>query len=374
MSEFRMPSLGADMAAGTLLEWLKQPGDKVARGDLIAEVDTDKGVIQVEAFTTGTLERILVEPGQKVPVGTVMALIRDDAVPAPGGASPGAVPAPPSGPPPQRVSPLARRRAQDLGVDLAMIRGTGADGAVTVADVERSGQGGVAPAAAPSVEDSAARMRSAIGAAMARSKREIPHYYLSNTIDLGPAMAWLAEQNQSRPVTDRLVAAAVLLKAVALALRDFPELNAWWVEDRAVRQPSINLGVAVSLRQGGLIAPAIEAVDQLSVQELMRRLTDLVARAKGGALRASELSSGTVTVTSLGDRGVDTVLGVIYPPQVALVGFGRIAERPWVVQGAVLPRPVVTVSLSADHRVTDGHRGALFLDRIDQLLREHGAL
>jgi pyruvate dehydrogenase E2 component (dihydrolipoamide acetyltransferase) len=209
---------------------------------------------------------------------------------------------------------------------------------------------------------------------MARSKREIPHYYLSNTIDLGPAMAWLAEQNRRRPVADRLLAAAVLLKSVALALRDFPELNASWVNDRAVRQPSINLGVAVSLRQGGLIVPALEAADQASVEELMRRLTDLVARAKGGALRASELSSGTLTVTSLGDRGVDTVLGVIYPPQVALVGFGRIAERPWVVQGAVVPRPVVTVSLSADHRVTDGHRGALFLDRIDQLLREPGAL
>ncbi|HUL69837.1 MAG TPA: dihydrolipoamide acetyltransferase family protein [Gemmatimonadales bacterium] len=368
-----MPSLGADMAAGTLLEWLKQPGDRVARGDLIAEVDTDKGVIQVEAFTTGTLERILVEPGQKVPVGTVMALIRDDAVTAPAAAPPGAGP-PAAGPLPQRVSPLARRRAQELGVDLASIQGTGAEGAVTVADVERLARGAIMPTATPAVDDSAARMRGAIGAAMARSKREIPHYYLSNTIDLGPAMAWLAEQNQSRPVADRLVAAALLLKSVALALRDFPELNAWWVNDRAVRQPSINLGVAVSLRQGGLIVPALEAADQASVDELMRRLTDLVARAKGGALRASELASGTLTVTSLGDRGVDIVLGVIYPPQVALVGFGRIAERPWVVQGAVLPRPVVSVSLSADHRVTDGHRGALFLDRIDQLLREPGAL
>jgi len=369
-----MPSLGADMAAGTLLEWLKQPGDRVARGDLIAEVDTDKGVIQVEAFTTGTLERILVEAGQKVPVGTVMALIRDDAGSPSAAAPPALPPPPPSGPPPQRVSPLARRRAQELGVDLASIKGTGAEGAVTVADVERLARGGSAHAAAPPVEDSAARMRGAIGAAMARSKREIPHYYLSNTIDLGPAMAWLAEQNQSRPVADRLVAAALLLKSVALALRDFPELNAWWVDDRAVRQPSINLGVAVSLRQGGLIVPALEAADRASVDQLMRRLTDLVARAKGGALRASELSSGTLTVTSLGDRGVDTVLGVIYPPQVALVGFGRIAERPWVVQGAVVPRPVVTMSLSADHRVTDGHRGAIFLDRIDQLLREPGAL
>jgi pyruvate dehydrogenase E2 component (dihydrolipoamide acetyltransferase) len=359
------------MSAGTLLAWLKQPGERVARGDLIAEVDTDKGVIQVEAFASGTLERILVEPGQKVPVGTVMALIRDDG-PAPAGAREPPAPAP--APRPRRVSPLARRRAAELGLDPDSIAGTGADGAVTVADVEESARTSVAPRAAPPREEPAVRMRAVIAAAMTRSKREIPHYYLANAVDLGSAMAWLAEHNQQRPVADRLVVAALLLKAVALALRDFPELNAWWVDERAVLQPSINLGVAVSLRQGGLIVPALEAADRAGVDDLMRRVTDLVTRAKRGALRASELSSGTITVTSLGDRGVDTVLGVIYPPQVAIVGFGRIAERPWVVQGVVVPRPVLTVSLAADHRVSDGHRGALFLDRIDQLLQEPAKL
>ena len=217
-------------------------------------------------------------------------------------------------------------------------------------------------------------MRQTIAAAMARSKREIPHYYLSTTIDMGRAMAWLNEENQRRSVTDRLLSGVLLIKAAALALRQFPELNATWKGNEAVQSQAIHVGVAISLRQGGLIAPAIHHTDRQSPGELMSSFQDLVKRARAGTLRSSELSDPTITVTSLGEQGVETVYGVIYPPQVALVGFGKIVQRPWVVEGAILSRPVVTATLSADHRVSDGHRGGLFLAAIDRLLQEPSQL
>jgi pyruvate dehydrogenase E2 component (dihydrolipoamide acetyltransferase) len=222
--------------------------------------------------------------------------------------------------------------------------------------------------------DRGERMRRAIAAAVTRSKREIPHYYIGHTIDLGAAAAWLAEQNRDRPVTRRLVHGSLLVKAVALSLRDFPELNARWVEGRVVPVPDIHVGLAISLREGGLVAPALHHADRLSLDELMTSTLDLVERARAGALRSSELSDPTITVTILGDRGVDTVYGVVYPPQVAIVGFGTVAERPWVVAGSVVPRPLVRATLAADHRVSDGHRGALFLAAVAQRLQEPSRL
>ncbi|MCK6501307.1 MAG: 2-oxo acid dehydrogenase subunit E2, partial [Nitrospira sp.] len=222
--------------------------------------------------------------------------------------------------------------------------------------------------------DRQAKMRQTIAAAMSRSKREIPHYYLGTTIDMGLALAWLKERNERLPVTARLLPVALLIKAVALALTRVPELNALWNGSTAVRSERIHIGVAISLRQGGLIAPALHDADRLSLGELMARFQDLVKRARAGSLRSSELSDPTITVTSLGDQGVETVFGVIYPPQVALVGFGKIVERPWVLDGRLVARPIMTASLSADHRVTDGHRGGLLLAKIDRLLQEPHSL
>jgi pyruvate dehydrogenase E2 component (dihydrolipoamide acetyltransferase) len=385
MSEFRMPSLGADMTAGTLVSWLKKPGESLHRGDLIAEVDTDKGSIDVEVFTDGVLERCMVEPGQKVPVGTVLALIRDSGSPAAAPAA-AAAPAPPTTKPVEpaavlpggghRASPLARRMAEELHLDLARVQGTGPGGVITADDV-RAASPAQTTAAAPAAQPepaAGARMRSAIAAAMARSKREIPHYYLGTTIDLGRATDWLAAANAQRTVAERVLPAALLLKAVALAVRDFPELNAWYQDGRVVLKPSINLGVAIALRQGGLVAPALLEADRLPVVELMRKLTDLITRARGGQLRSSELAEGTLTVTSLGDQGAESVFGIIFPPQTALVGFGRIVERPWVVDGRVVPRLVLAATLSGDHRVSDGHRGGRFLAAIDHLLQEPDGL
>jgi pyruvate dehydrogenase E2 component (dihydrolipoamide acetyltransferase) len=187
-------------------------------------------------------------------------------------------------------------------------------------------------------------------------------------------MSWLKEENSRRPVTDRLLYGALLIKAVALALHQVPELNAVWKGTGPVQSPDIHVGVAVSLRQGGLVAPAIHHADRQPLGELMKSLQDVVSRARAGTLRSSELSDPTVTVTSLGEQGVETVFGVIYPPQVALIGFGKVMERPWISEGQVVARPVVTATLSADHRVTDGHRGALFLSAVDRLLQEPGRL
>jgi pyruvate dehydrogenase E2 component (dihydrolipoamide acetyltransferase) len=214
-------------------------------------------------------------------------------------------------------------------------------------------------------------MRQAIAAAMARSKREIPHYYLSTNIDLKRALDWLNAENLKRPMEDRLLYGVLLIKAVALTLREFPELNAIWEAGQLVVKPEIHVGVAISIRQGGLIAPALHLADKKSLSELMHDFRDLVQRARAGSLRSSELSDSTITVTSLGEQGVESVFGIIYPPQVALVGFGKIADRPWVVDGQALAvRPVITATLSADHRVSDGHRGGLFLSSLDRCLQQ----
>ena len=369
-----MPSLGADMEAGTLVQWLKRPGDQVKRGDIIAIVDTQKGAIEIEVFEDGAIEKILVEPGTKVPVGTVLAAIHGAEQPGP--KAPGLhIPAPATR---TRVSPVAKKLAADLGVDLHAVRGTGPEGAITREDVERAAAHAAAPGPkGPALQPpglqppSGARpdMRAAIAAAMARSKREIPHYYLSTTIDMSAALTWLRAENEKRSIADRLLAIALLVKAVALGLREVPELNGHWVDGAFRKGAGIHVGCAIALRGGGLVAPAVHDADQQPVGAMMRAISDLVARARAGSLRSSELADPTITVTNLGEQGIDAAFGIIYPPQVALVGFGRVAERPWVVAGQVQPRPLITATLAADHRASDGHRGGLLLAAIDRLLQ-----
>jgi pyruvate dehydrogenase E2 component (dihydrolipoamide acetyltransferase) len=209
---------------------------------------------------------------------------------------------------------------------------------------------------------------------MARSKREIPHYYLANHIDLDRALRWLTEQNEERPISGRILPAALLLKATALALRETPDLNGHWVDERFRPSDAIHLGVAISLREGGLVAPAIHDADRLDLLEMMTSLRDLVNRARSWRLRSSEMSDPTITVTNLGDRGVETAFPVIIPPQVAIVGFGKVVEMPVAIDGQSAVHPVVHATLAGDHRVTDGHRGGLFLDALDRLLQEPGSL
>ncbi|HEU4994575.1 MAG TPA: dihydrolipoamide acetyltransferase family protein [Gemmatimonadaceae bacterium] len=424
-TEFRMPSLGADMQAGTVVTWLVKPGDHVKHGDVVAEIETEKGVFEVEIASGGIVDELIVAKGAKVPVGTVLARLRSDgAPPAEVGAAakaPAAIVAPspaaptPAEPPTKpasvtpaapaerptipapvtpsgrvaRASPLARKIAEAKGIDLTQMKGTGPNGAITKADVERAALQpeplARAPAPEPSIRPPApeplarpttppgteaiAAMRHAVAAAVSRSKREIPHYYLSADINLGPALQWLTTQNQSRAVTDRILPAAVLLKSVALALRKFLGLNGFWTDGAHHPAEAIHVGVAISLRGGGLIAPAIHDADRLSIDQLMRALSDLVRRARSGGLRGSEMTDATITVSNLGDEGAASVFGVIYPPQVALVGFGNIRERPWADNGMLGVRPAVTATLAADHRATDGHYGSQFLAEIDRLLQ-----
>jgi pyruvate dehydrogenase E2 component (dihydrolipoamide acetyltransferase) len=390
MTQFVMPKLGADMNEGRLLAWCKKPGEPIERGEVLAMIETDKTNIDVESFSRGVVETLLVEPSEEwLPVGTPLAVIRADGEAleglqpaAPAARAPERVPpivAPGAAPPIRlapseaervRASPSARKLAEELGIDPALLTGSGPGGRITREDVEQAAASAAKPAPVQPPADKQARMRQAIAAAMTRSKRETPHYYLSHPIDMGRAIEWLNEENLKRPVTERLLYGALLIKATALALRDVPELNAVWRDGQAVFGEGIHVGIAVSLRQGGLVAPALHNTDKQDLSELMRNLQDVVKRARAGSLRSSEYTDPTITVTNLGERGVETVIGVIFPPQVALVGFGKMLERPWIVSGQVLVRPVIVASLAADHRVSDGHRGALFLAAVERLLQE----
>ena len=427
MIDFLLPSLGADMDRAKLNMWLVGPGDAVHKGQIIAEVETEKAVLEVECWDEGVIEELLVQPGPEwLPVGTPLARIRSvepatSTSPAETPTTPAQKPLP-ARPPARRPEPTppVRHLAHELGVDLSTLQGTGEGGTITRGDVRAaaapavkpplvipitgeqrvkasprarflagrlgvdlrgvtaSGPGGMVTAAdvesqpvpAPEPEDKLTAMRRAIARSMAHSKREIPHYYLATHIDLGEAMRWLETQNAERSVSKRILPAALLLKATALGLREIPELNGHWIDDGFRPSPSIHLGVAVSIREGGLVAPAIHDADQLDLDEMMEHLRDLVNRARSWKLRSSEMSDPTITVTNLGDRGVETAFPVIIPPQVAMVGFGKVVDTVVAVDGNSEVHPVIHATLSGDHRVTDGHRGGLLLAAIDRLLQE----
>jgi pyruvate dehydrogenase E2 component (dihydrolipoamide acetyltransferase) len=413
MIEFKMPALGADMDEGTLNEWLVKPGDEVARGQIVAVVETTKAAVEIECWQEGTVRELLVPVGDTVQVGTAMATLvvpGDTAVApqpsvapnvaaaeeAPAAATVVLAPAPakmaaPSAPHRRRwVSPAARRLASSLGVDIESVTGSGPQGALTITDVEHAAASAQKPEptkpepkkpeakkpeakkpeAKAAAADRAAQMRRSIAAAMSRSKHEIPHYYLADEVIMDPALTWLAERNAGRSITERVLPAVLQLKAVALAAKRFKEFNGFWQDDGFVAAPDIHVGVAISLRAGGLVAPAIHNVCTKKLDELMSDLTDLVARARAFSLRSSEMSDPTITVTNLGDQGVDSVFGVIYPPQVALVGFGKPAQRVSVIDKGIRVTTNVQATLAADHRASDGHRGALFLAAINELMQQ----
>ena len=466
-----MPSLGADMQLGKVVEWLVKPGDYVHKGDIVAAVDTDKTVMDIESFEEGVVAEFLVDIGDTVNVGTPIARITAtpaDQSPAPSEPTPAVtaglepLPAPVTvepkvaSPPPAKhgsnISPPVRHLAHTLGVDIGSVHGTGLNGEVTRADVQSAAEGPVSevpavsraqggpagerrirssplarrlaaqlgvglhevagtgpggaitesdvrtagaatgkqveavPSAPPQQAepatdaaprrsrkeiggDKATTLRQSIGSLMSRSKKEIPHYYLATTLDLAAAMAWMQSQNQQRPVSSRLVPSALLLKATALAAMETPEMNGFFSRGTFHPSTSVHLGVAVALRHGGLVAPALHDAQTLALDDLMDQLRGLVSRARAGRLQRAEMADPTITVTNLGDLGVESVYGVIYPPQVAMVGLGKVLEQPWAHNGMLGIRYAVTATLSADHRVSDGLRGGRFLSRIDELLQ-----
>lgn len=389
MTEFRMPSLGADMESGFLREWHVKPGDTVKRGDIIAEVETQKGIIDIEVFDEGIVGDLFIKIDETVPVGTLMThiLTLDEAkaglkpeVPAREEQAT-AVAAIPDGKPSVqaapvvhrvRASPLARRIAQQHGIDLSQLKGSGPEGAITKDDMEKMLATRVT-AGKPLERTAAQNVRMAVAAAMSKSNREIPHYYLQTKVDMAHALGWLAETNKQRQVKDRLLPAVLLIKAVARALEEVPDLNAWW-EDGLQLKKDIHIGFVVSIRQGGIVVPAIHDVGKKNLDELMKALSDIIPRARALRLRSSELSDSTVTITNLGEGGVETVFGMIYPPQVALVGFGGIIQEAWAENGMLGIRPVLTASLSADHRASDGSTGSRFLTALKNHLKNPGQL
>jgi pyruvate dehydrogenase E2 component (dihydrolipoamide acetyltransferase) len=373
MGEFRMPALGADMVEGTVLEWRVRPGDVVHRGDVVAVIDTTKAEIDAEVFEDGVIDELVVAEGTRVPVGTVLAKLTTSAGPAAREeAAPPVVTDSARGAERVRISPLARRLAAARGIELSGLRGSGPRGAIVKADVERAGTLPPAPTPPPQPPPRADRLtglKETTAALMARSKREVPHYYLALDVDLTAALAWMETANREHRIAERMLPAALLLSATARAAAGHPAINGFFRDGELRPGESVHLGVAISIPGGGLMAPAILDADRLGPLEVMARLRDLVRRARSGGLRASELSGGTLTVSSLGDETATTVFGVIYPPQVALVGFGRVAERPWAHAGMVGARPQVTVTLAGDHRASNGQQGAAFLAAVDDHLQ-----
>jgi len=387
MGLFTMPSLGADMEVGQLVEWLVAPGDVVRRGDVVAVVETQKGAIEVETFEAGTVRRLIATIGQDLPVGAPMALILAEGETAPPDQPAATLPEaavhaeavaddaaqrPPPADLPARTaridgaaaSPAARARAQALGIDLSQITGKGPGGAILLADVEAAALSATKPAKAPRAQlrpAPGAEMRRAIAAAMTRSKQTIPHVYLSQTIDIQDVMDRLTAWNAQRPPAERILPGAVFLRATARAAVDVPQINGHWIEDAFAPARAVNLGLAIALRGGGLVAPALMSAETLTLPQVMGGMRDLVTRARAGRLRASEMTMGTLTLSSLGETGAEAMTGVIFPPQVALIGIGAPHVRPWVAQGAVAPRLLITMTVSADHRALDGRLVSRFI-------------
>jgi len=408
--EVTMPQMGADMTEGTLLRWLKDVGDPVERGDILAEIETDKATIELEAYDSGTLIKRVASEGDIVPVGDVIALLGDasEAVPdverkppaetparravepeaKQAAMSPTAPAAAPTREPGDRVriSPVARKMASEAGIDPSALQGSGPDGRILRRDIEAAMSAG-SPAAAPDsrreppraprTESAAAeglsKMRQAIARRMTLSKQTQPHYYLTLDIDMTPAMAFREQFNASATDEQRVSINDLVVKACAIALERHPKFNAEFSEEGLVHHDRVNVCIGVAL-DDGLIAPALLDCQSKSLGRIAVESKDLINRAKTGSLKADEYSDGTFTITNLGAFGVETLIGIINPPQAAILGVGSVMPQAVVRDGQVAVRQVMKVALSADHRVSDGAEGARFIKEIQALLEGPAAL
>ncbi|MFN3216309.1 MAG: dihydrolipoamide acetyltransferase family protein [Acidimicrobiales bacterium] len=419
--DFRLPSLGSDMDSGTVIGWRVAEGDTVTKGDVLLDVDTDKSEIEVEVWHDARVERILVGAGETVAVGTPIAQLavgeaqnRTEASEQrrAGGAGAEEAEQPNEAEQPEEAeepeardgtgdpttaepAPTERHRASDLAPtpaagDGARDRAPGAPPAgggrgrigdlvtprtvywpTTVPVTPRSGR--PAPRGATDSTASAGerptRRQNVVALAMEQSNREIPHFHLTTEIDLAPTIAWLEAANDERRPPDRILTAAVFLRAVALAVARHPTFNGSWIDGRFVPADTVALGVAIHMRDGTLMTPVIAEADHVGIDDLMASFRALVGRTRSGGLKSSDIAQPTITVTNLGDSGADEVAGLIRPPQVALVGFGRVRPRPVVIDDAVVVRPTVHATLSADHRANNGQAGAAFLTTLAGLVR-----
>ncbi|MBE0608608.1 MAG: 2-oxo acid dehydrogenase subunit E2 [Dehalococcoidia bacterium] len=417
--EVTMPQMGADMTEGTLLKWLKQVGDSVQRGDILAEIETDKATVELEAYESGTILKQLASEGDVVPVGDVIALLGEPSEAAPevdrkppaetparraiepeakeraaavAEAAPAPTPAADAEPDAGgriRVSPVAKRMARDAGVDITALSGSGPDGRILRRDIEAAVASGTkgAPAGepaptrpAPAIARPAAgtaeglsKMRQAIARRMTLSKQTQPHYYLTLDIDMSAALAFREQFNASATDEQRVSINDLVVKACAIALERHPKFNAEFSEEGLIHHERVNVCIGVAL-DDGLIAPALLDCQSKSLGRIAVESKDLINRAKEGRLKADELSDGTFTITNLGAFGVETLIGIINPPQAAILGVGSVMPQAVVRDGEVVVRQVMKVALSADHRVSDGAEGARFIKEIQALLEGPAAL
>ena len=383
MGIYKMPSLGADMESGILREWKVKEKDRVKKGDVIAEIETAKGIIDAEVFEDGVVEKLLVKPNTELPVGAPMAIIRGknekledlekeleklkqktskkkEEQPLSTNEENKEEKEETTKENRVRITPVARKRAKELGVDINELAKK-IKGKISLKDVEKAAKEKTAIHTSP--------MRQAIAAAMSKSNREIPHYYLSTKVDVTLALNWLKELNAKKSIKDRILPAALFIRAVVKALEEVPTLNGYWIDNGLKISKEINPGIAIALRDEGLITPAILNAQDKNLDETMKSLADLIKRTRKKNLKSSEVTKQTITITNLGDLGVEEVFGVIYPPQVALVGIGKVVDGVWVENGAIAIRKVVTFSLAADHRASDGRVGATFLNKINRFLQ-----
>ena len=397
-----MPRMNYDMRVGTVVRWHKAEGDTVSRGEVIAEIETDKATVEMESFWDGILGKIVVEEGRVVPVGEVLAVVTEpgEAVPpmepsfptpSPSGREEAegrgegiaaATVSPPGSTTHVKASPIARRLAREKGIDLAAVTGTGPGGRVTEADVlgynpsppgpSPSGRGeaegrGEGVTAADRIDLS--RMRQAIAGVTSRSKREAPHFYVTSEIDMDRAVDLRAQLNEALREGDgpRVSVNDLIVKAAAKALEAFPKFNASFKGDHLELHSDVNIGIAVALEEG-LILPAIAACSEKSLQEIAAGSTDLVGRAQGGTLRAEEYTGGTFSISNLGMFDVDSFAAIIYPPNAAVLAVGTVKEQPVVRNRQVTVAHVMKATLSVDHRVADGAEGARFLMEVKRYL------
>ena len=397
-----MPRMNYDMRVGTVVRWHKAEGDTVSRGEVIAEIETDKATVEMESFWDGILGKIVVEEGRAVPVGEVLAVVTEpgEAVPpmepsfptpSPSGREEAegrgegiaaATVSPPGSTTHVKASPIARRLAREKGIDLAAVTGTGPGGRVTEADVlgynpslpgpSPSGRGeaegrGEGVTAADRIDLS--RMRQAIAGVTSRSKREAPHFYVTSEIDMDRAVDLRAQLNEALREGDgpRVSVNDLIVKAAAKALEAFPKFNASFKGDHLELHSDVNIGIAVALEEG-LILPAIAACSEKSLQEIAAASTDLVGRAQGGTLRAEEYTGGTFSISNLGMFDVDSFAAIIYPPNAAVLAVGTVKEQPVVRNRQVTVAHVMKATLSVDHRVADGAEGARFLMEVKRYL------
>jgi pyruvate dehydrogenase E2 component (dihydrolipoamide acetyltransferase) len=391
--------MGYDMTEGTLVRWLKHEGDPVVVGEVIAEIETDKATVEMESKADGAVLKLLVEEGETVPVGALIAYLGEPGEPLPDAAqrstpqaSPAAVidrPAPavtassrPAADGRSKASPLARKLAGELGVDLAHIAGTGPDGRITRDDVlavpDRPPTTAPAPRAVggstgprvpgPDGTIQLGKMGQAIARRTQATMNEAPHFYLTVQIDMTEAIALRARLNKALSSKARVSLNAVVMKACAVALQKYPVFNATFEGDHLSVHPHVNIGMAVALPEG-LVVPAILECERKSVVEISEAAKDLAERARAGTLRQDEYT-GTFSVSNLGMYRVDAFTAIVVAPQVAVLAVGAVQPTPVVRHGEVVVRDMMAVTLSTDHRAANGAEAAQFAAEIKRVLED----